>query len=246
LAVVDKLARGPVAGIKQDPTLVTKAPKLKKEMGLIDWSKPADGVCRQIRALQPWPTAYTYLHRTGHTPVRVIVCRAKVIANPCRRSENQERAEFHNLEFVSLSDVSIPPAVLELIPESVARENQVLPLSVHGNTLKLVTSQPDNYDVLQKVQFLVNMDIQPVLASPDELQAAISRSYRDSSTLEVVPGSLHPEPHRILVRTSVPGRGLEMVEIMELQPAGKRRLTAAEFLRGHPIQPGDHFGPETP
>jgi methionyl-tRNA formyltransferase len=34
------------------------------------------------------------------------------------------------------------------------------------------------------------------------------------------------------------------VEILELQPAGKRRMSAADFLRGHPIKPGDHFGPE--
>lgn len=33
---------GPVEGAKQDPALVTKAPKIKKEFGLIDWSKPAD------------------------------------------------------------------------------------------------------------------------------------------------------------------------------------------------------------
>ena len=34
-------AGGPVDGVKQDPALVTKAPKIKKEFGLIDWTKPA-------------------------------------------------------------------------------------------------------------------------------------------------------------------------------------------------------------
>ena len=37
----------------------------------------------------------------------------------------------------------------------------------------------------------------------------------------------------------------ETVEILELQPSGKRRMKAADFLRGHPIQPGDRFGAET-
>jgi methionyl-tRNA formyltransferase len=36
----------------------------------------------------------------------------------------------------------------------------------------------------------------------------------------------------------------QFVLVRELQPAGKKRMSAAEFLRGHPIQPGDHFGPE--
>jgi methionyl-tRNA formyltransferase len=36
------------------------------------------------------------------------------------------------------------------------------------------------------------------------------------------------------------------VLIAELQPAGKKRMSAAEFLRGNPIKEGDHFGPDTP
>lgn len=39
---------------------VTYAPILKKEMGLIDWSKPADGIDRLIRGLYPWPGTFTY------------------------------------------------------------------------------------------------------------------------------------------------------------------------------------------
>lgn len=35
------------------------------------------------------------------------------------------------------------------------------------------------------------------------------------------------------------------LKIHELQPAGRRMLTAAEFLRGYPVQPGDYFGEGT-
>src|SRR5829696_3226395 len=85
---IQRLKAGPVVGEKQDPALVTKAPKLTKEMGLIDWSQPADRVCRQIRAMQPWPTAYTYLHRAGKPPMRVIVIRVSPgldVADPIGR-----------------------------------------------------------------------------------------------------------------------------------------------------------------
>jgi methionyl-tRNA formyltransferase len=33
------------------------------------------------------------------------------------------------------------------------------------------------------------------------------------------------------------------LEILNLQPAGKRSMTAPEFLRGHRVTPGDTFGP---
>lgn len=75
---VRKYEAGPVAGAKQDPARVTKAPKIKKEFGLIDWTKPADSICRHVRAMQPWPTAYTFLHRPGKAPIRVIITRATV------------------------------------------------------------------------------------------------------------------------------------------------------------------------
>ncbi len=76
--IVEKLAQGPISGSPQDKTKATKAPKLTKEHGLIDWSRPAAAVCNQIRAMQPWPTAYTYLHRLGPEPLRLIVQRAAV------------------------------------------------------------------------------------------------------------------------------------------------------------------------
>ncbi len=77
LDVIDRMALGPVRGVPQDKSLATKAPKLTKELGLIDWSRPAYEICRQIRAMQPWPTPYTYLHRSSQAPARTIIFKAK-------------------------------------------------------------------------------------------------------------------------------------------------------------------------
>jgi methionyl-tRNA formyltransferase len=46
---------------QQDHDDATLAPPLKKEMGLIDWSKSAEELQSLIRGLDPWPSAYTYL-----------------------------------------------------------------------------------------------------------------------------------------------------------------------------------------
>ena len=43
----------------QDHSLATKAPLLKKENGVIDWSLPAAEIWRRVRAYNPWPGAYT-------------------------------------------------------------------------------------------------------------------------------------------------------------------------------------------
>jgi methionyl-tRNA formyltransferase len=143
IQVIERMAAGTLAGVKQDPSLVTKAPKLKKENGLIDWTRPAQGVCNQVRAMQPWPTAYTWWHRQDKPPVRVMISRCT--AHP------QEPA------------TGVRPGGCLIGPEL------------------------------------------------SELRVAA-------------------------------GQGV--VEVLELQPAGKRRMMAGEFLRGHAVHEGDWFGPE--
>jgi methionyl-tRNA formyltransferase len=147
LETIERLKAGPVVGEKQDPKLVTKAPKLRKEMGLIDWSKSMFAVWCKVRAMQPWPTAYTFLHRRGNPPMRVIICR------------------------------------------------------------------------VEKLGYRMSLDPGPP------------------------PGSASSGSDRIFVECGMcPGR--TSVGVLELQPAGKKRMKAKEFLRGYPLKEGDRFGPE--
>lgn len=93
--------------------------------------------------------------------------------------------EFSGLESIDLTNVEIPKAVIELVPESVARENLVLPLALEGNTLKIITSDPNNFETLQKLQFILNKDITPVLAVQEQIQEAINRNYGQTETESV-------------------------------------------------------------
>lgn len=94
-------------------------------------------------------------------------------------------AEHHGVEFVDLTNLEIPKPVIELVPESVARENVVLPLSLEGNVLKIITADPTNYDTIQKLQFILNKDVVPVLAVQEQIQEAINRNYGQTETESV-------------------------------------------------------------
>ena len=52
-----RFASGPVAGEKQDESLVSYAPMLDKSLCPIDFTKNARQVHDQVRGLQPWPVA---------------------------------------------------------------------------------------------------------------------------------------------------------------------------------------------
>src|SRR5262245_32996542 len=63
-------------------------------------------------------------------------------------------AEHSGMQAVSLADTTIPPSVIEMVPESVARENVVIPLSQDNGVLKIVISDPSDFDTIQKLQFI--------------------------------------------------------------------------------------------
>ena len=65
LKALELIKNGKAKYIPQDENLVTKAPALKKEQGLINWNLTSREIYNQIRGLQPWPSAFT--HYDGKT-----------------------------------------------------------------------------------------------------------------------------------------------------------------------------------
>lgn len=138
---VSELAEGRAEVIPQQKSKVTKAPKLRKEDGLIEWSHSSRGVHDQVRAMQPWPVAYSYLYRTNLPdvePLRVII---------------------HQTEPLDLFPNAPPGTILEALGD------------------------------------------------------------------------------RLVVAT-----GSDAVRVLNVQIAGKKTMPASDFLRGHRIFSGDHFG----
>ena len=56
---LDKIEKGEINPIPQDERLATHVKMLKKEDGLIDFTKPALDIKNLVRGLNPWPIAYT-------------------------------------------------------------------------------------------------------------------------------------------------------------------------------------------
>ena len=135
---VDQLETNSAAPQTQNAALATKAPRLKKTDGVIDWNRTARQIKNQIRAMQPWPKAFTFWLREDGESVRLILSR-----------------------------------------------------------------------------------VEPV----------------NEGELAVAPGIVLEADRRLLI-----GAGDAPLEVIELQPAGKRAMSAAEFLRGHAVQPGDTLG----
>ncbi|MBX7167289.1 MAG: methionyl-tRNA formyltransferase [Pirellulales bacterium] len=79
--VIDRLDAGHVEPVPQDPAQATRAPRLKKTDGAIDWSRTAQQIKNQVRALEPWPKTYTTWHKADGSTVRLILGRCETVAD---------------------------------------------------------------------------------------------------------------------------------------------------------------------
>ncbi len=86
-------------------------------------------------------------------------------------------AQQHGMAYVKVAELTIAPAIVELVPESVARENAILPLAEEDGALKIALSDPDDFETLEKLRFILNRPIETVLAPRDEITEAINRHY---------------------------------------------------------------------
>jgi type IV pilus assembly protein PilB len=103
---------------------------------------------------------------------------------------------------VKLAEFVVPRSVLELMPESVARENLILLLATQERTLLFATVDPRNAHLAQILRFILNRETVFVGAEREDVSAAIEREYGpepeyvDSVVMEFVDTAIDfvPEP----------------------------------------------------
>ena len=97
----------------------------------------------------------------------------------------QLQASQFGYEFVDLGAMEIPQSVIALIPESVARENIVIPIAMVDERLRVAMVNALDLDVIDKLRFMTNRDVDPVVAPKEAIQTAINRHYGGSETESV-------------------------------------------------------------
>ena len=83
----------------------------------------------------------------------------------------------YRLVVMDLTGMTVPQEVIELLPESVARENTIFPLSEMGSVLRLATSDPSDMELQEKLRFILNRDVEMSLAPRQQIVEAINRHY---------------------------------------------------------------------
>jgi methionyl-tRNA formyltransferase len=61
LYLLERAKKGKLKSARQNSQEASVAPRMKKEDGKIDWAKNPEEIDAHIRAMQPWPGAYTWI-----------------------------------------------------------------------------------------------------------------------------------------------------------------------------------------
>ena len=79
-----------------------------------------------------------------------------------------------------LSRIGVSQFILDLIPESVARENNILPFDCSDGDISILADilQPSSVDAIAKIRFILNRKILCIHAEAVSIQAAIERGYK--------------------------------------------------------------------
>jgi type IV pilus assembly protein PilB len=92
------------------------------------------------------------------------------------------KAEEFGMPFVELREIEIPSAVVELVPESLARENVVMPLASEAGVIRVIMHDPMDFETIEKLRFVLNREIEVALAPKEAIVEAINRYYGGSTT----------------------------------------------------------------
>jgi len=102
------------------------------------------------------------------------------------------------IEFVDLEKTNIPESVLELCPEAVCREFEILPIRVEGETLIFGSATPFNQDNRARIRYILNREIEFVLVTRQAISETSSRLFVDMTLLEAerILAELEPAPRQ--------------------------------------------------
>jgi general secretion pathway protein E/type IV pilus assembly protein PilB len=128
--------------------------------------------------------ARTEADSTGEGVVDTLV--TKKVLTPSQVA--QAKAAQFGVEFVNLGEMRLTDEVIQAVPRHIAKKYNVVPLYRHDNSVTVALSDPSDLDTLDSLRHLLNMEVEPRVASPDDIEEAIGKYYgaREDSVSKMI------------------------------------------------------------
>lgn len=158
----------------------------------------------------------------------------------------QALAEQFGLQVVAVSDLTIPPEVLNHLTQPMANMYRIIPLSFRNDVLTIATAEPQNISVLDELRNFLGYQIRPVVTTPKEISVALERYYTtdDGNSVESLIESMkNDKTFMDELEEASSGEDLASAEALA-ESAPVRKLLNMVFLLGIKDHASDlHFEP---
>ncbi|MBI1388786.1 MAG: type II secretion system protein GspE [bacterium] len=81
------------------------------------------------------------------------------------------------METVDVKNIQLTPEILQEVPIRFVHRFNILPIERRGDTLRIATGDPLNFNSMDDLRLLLKCDIEPMIAPSDDIQAAIKKYY---------------------------------------------------------------------
>ncbi|MCH7750755.1 MAG: Flp pilus assembly complex ATPase component TadA [Planctomycetes bacterium] len=88
-------------------------------------------------------------------------------------------SEQYGVPFMEIVPEGISPQVVRLLPEELARQREVVPVSVTKSTLQLAMAAPDDMDAISEAELITGYHVEPVVSLQGGIHAALDRGFDD-------------------------------------------------------------------
>ncbi len=125
---------------------------------------------------------------------------------------------------INLSRYSVDPALAQFVPEHLARQYKMVPVSKIGNRLSVAMADPLNVLALDDITRLTSLEVSPLIADEKAIDEVIRQLYRGpvenpeqlAEVAEGEPGSLSTEAEEEVVDLTAFGMAFKRAPIMKV------------------------------
>mgnify|MGYP001551921410 FL=1 len=102
-----------------------------------------------------------------------------LVANKVIRPEDvtQAKAAQFGAEVVHLTGLKIEDEVIAMVPRDIARKYRVIPVAKAEGKVAVAIADPSDLNTLDSLHHLLNVDVEPRVASEPDIEAALSKYY---------------------------------------------------------------------
>ncbi len=88
-------------------------------------------------------------------------------------------AQKLEVEYKKIDNLTVPKELLRIYPEDLARSTKSVPLFIKEGTLHVALANPQDFTLTDQIQLFTNYPLFVYLSSPQEIEEAINRIYRE-------------------------------------------------------------------